>query len=84
MACTAIRSLGYLGDEAAVEPLTTALQDKSADIVWQAADALGKIGDARAIPYLGRVARKDARTTQYGGAVAKMAQYAIKQIEAAQ
>ena len=81
MACTLIRALGCLGDEAAVGPLTAALQDESADVVWQAADALGKIGDAQAIPHLTRVVGEDERTTQYGGAVAKMAQYAIGQIE---
>lgn len=84
VACTAIRSLGYLGDETAVEPLTAALQDESADVVWQAADALRMIGDIRAILDLERVAKEDSRKTQYGGAVAKMAQYAIEQIEAVQ
>ena len=82
MACTVIRALRCLGDEAAVEPLTAALQDESADVVWQAADALDKIGDARIIPHLERVAREDERKTQYGGAVAKMAQRAVERIEA--
>jgi HEAT repeat protein len=81
VACTLVRALGCLGDEAAVEPLTAALQDESADVVWQAADALGKIGTARAILHLERVVKEDKRTTRYGGAVAKMAQYAIGQIE---
>jgi HEAT repeat protein/CheY-like chemotaxis protein len=81
--CTAIRSLGRLRDERAVEPLIATLQDESADVAWQAADALGKIGDVRALTHLERVAREDTRETRYGGAVAKMAQYAIERIGAA-
>ena len=67
-----------------MELLIATLEDESADVVWQASDALGMIGDTRAIPHLERVAREDARKTRYGGAIADIARNAIEQIEAAE
>lgn len=80
--CTAIQSLGLLKDARAAGPLIAALEDESPDVVWCAAAALGELGDARALPHLARVAKEDVRKTRYDGPVAKMAQYAIEQIEA--
>ena len=44
--------LGQTGDERGVEPLIDALQDEHVGVRGAAANALGTIGDATAIPYL--------------------------------
>lgn len=50
---SAADTLGKLKDPRAVEPLIAALPD--ADVKWAAIEALGRIGDARALPALGRM-----------------------------
>ncbi len=42
-----------------IEPLIAALKDRDGDVRRRAAEALGKIGDARALPELERVAQED-------------------------
>ena len=48
-----------ISDVRAVEPLIRALSDPDEDVRWQAAWALGVIGEARALPELERVAQED-------------------------
>lgn len=50
---SAADTLGKLKDPRGVEPLIAALPD--ADVKWAAVEALGRIGDARALPALGRM-----------------------------
>ena len=50
---SAADTLGGLKDPRAVEPLVAALGD--ADVKWSAVEALGRIGDQRALPALGKV-----------------------------
>jgi len=50
--CYAARALGVFGDESAVDALIARLQDKDIDVCVDAAEALRKIGDPKAIPSL--------------------------------
>jgi HEAT repeat protein len=43
----------------AVEPLIAALKDQDVTVRSKAVEALGKIGDSRALPELGRVEKED-------------------------
>jgi HEAT repeat protein len=52
----AVRALEKIGDVRAVKPLIRALGDWCGEVRWMAAGALGKIGDAWALPELERVA----------------------------
>jgi len=54
--------------------------DLNAGVRWRAADALGKIGDARALPELERIAREDTGETWSGYSVAEAAREAIARI----
>ena len=56
-----------------------AIRDKNEWGRWQAAWALGRIGDARALPDLERVAREDQGKTLYGR-VAEAAREAAEKI----
>ncbi len=47
-------ALGRIGDPSAVEPLVELLGGEDSDARWWAAEALGEIGDARALPGLER------------------------------
>jgi HEAT repeat protein len=80
----AIWPLYNTGDERAVEALVAVLQDADVDVVQNAIHVLQWIGDARTITHLQRVAREDARTTRYGGAIADIARTAIERIQTAQ
>jgi len=51
---SAIKMVGEIGDKRAVEPLSLILQDKDDNVRKAAADALGNIGDAEAIPVLSK------------------------------
>jgi HEAT repeat protein len=52
MKCYVADILGEIGDPAAVGPLGIALKDDSSAVCISAANALCKIGDARAVPFL--------------------------------
>jgi len=45
-------TLGHLGSSKSVEPLIKALRDENEDVRIAAAESLGKIGDANAIPFI--------------------------------
>ena len=47
--CCACQSLGALGDHASTESLVDHLQDEDIDVCIDAAEALGRIGDTRAV-----------------------------------
>lgn len=55
----AARSLGYIGDTRATQPLIAALDDAEAQVRSQAAEALGSLGDAAAIDPLLRTLIED-------------------------
>jgi HEAT repeat protein len=89
-----IRNLGYPRDDvqelaaeglakcgkAAFEPLMAALTHASADVRGYAAFALGKLGDPRALPELGRLAREDTAKMSLGERVQEKASKAAKTI----
>lgn len=50
--CYAARALGILGDKSAVAPLIDCLRDEDIDVCVDAAEALGRINDLRALPSL--------------------------------
>lgn len=50
--CCACRSFGVLGDQHSVTALVDHLQDEDIDVCIDAVEALGKIGDTRAVPPL--------------------------------
>jgi HEAT repeat protein len=57
---TAVHALGSFAAEAEVrEALAAALRDPAPDVRWNAAVALGRAGDARAIPVLRRMLDRD-------------------------
>jgi HEAT repeat protein len=80
----AIKGLGELRKTEAVESLIQALKSKSADFRYEAAIALGKIGDERALEILNGLAQKDyaqPNLTQDTVTVAQVATEAIEQIK---
>jgi HEAT repeat protein len=67
----AIEALGDIKSPRSVEPLLQTLaNDKSNEVRWVAALALGEIGDIRAIPALVRALSEEDRYVRYGSAKA--------------
>jgi HEAT repeat protein len=65
----AIEALGAIGSPQSVEPLMhTLISDKSHEVRWVAAVALGEIGDKRAIPTLVASLKDRNRYVRYGSA----------------
>ena len=58
-----------------------ALQDRVAEVRFEAAYALGCIGDAQAIPALEQLAATDTTTLPAGGSVRREAKWAIRDIK---
>jgi HEAT repeat protein len=54
----AARALGRIGDQAAVDGLIAALEDEHRAVRWLSAEALTRVGDSRAIPYLEAARRR--------------------------
>ena len=74
--------LGKLADPRAVEPLIVALQDESDSLRADAARALGRIGDERALPALLRMQVTETGKDDNGRPIKKIAAEAISRIEA--
>ena len=64
--------LGDIGNPKAVEPLINALQDPGANVRHGAADALGKIGDLRAVIPLQELGKGDPWDEFYSGAALEL------------
>ena len=63
---SAVRALGDLGDERAVEPLIGLLSHEDSDIQYYAVQALGDLGDERAVePLIGLLSHEDSDIQQY-------------------
>jgi HEAT repeat protein len=77
LAVAAARALGASSDHAAEAPLLEALQRKRPDIPVAAAEALGRVGSATAVPSL-----KDAAEGSSDGAFRSAARQAIAEIQA--
>ena len=62
---TAVRALGLIADERAVEPLIAMVEDPIAEIRCATAIALGKLGDYRAVaPLIELLADDDEQVTR--------------------
>jgi SAM-dependent methyltransferase len=59
-----VETLGKIGDERSVEPLTNILCDDDHEIRWRAAQALGRIGGERVVGALINALNDDDRTVQ--------------------
>ena len=66
----------------AIDALIQALKDPDEDVRWYAADALGHLGSARALPHLERLTKDDAESRC--GLVADAARIAIERVSEAQ
>jgi HEAT repeat protein len=83
--------LGNFGDRRAVEPLLTALQNRPSDdshfqpgyqvFRYYAVRALGKLGDARALPLLEQILAQETEPVLKGKSVSDMAGKAIARIQ---
>ncbi len=62
-----VRNIGRL-DRSAVPPLIATLDSGDARLVADAADALGRIGDPRAVPHLTYLAARNPATSAVGAA----------------
>ena len=84
--CRAAEALAMIKDQRAVEPLIRTLNDGDVHLRWSVVGALGKIGDARALPYIEYVAANDkdefSPMPNWTLTVKKAAEDAIKKIVA--
>lgn len=77
----AAEALGLLGDTHAVAQLIGCLRDKSVEVRFWSAFALGQIGDRRALPELKRLATTDEELLPGWWKISKEAADAVEQIE---
>ena len=78
----AAEGLAYLGEGRAVPVLIAALRDPSAEVRFNAAFALGHVGDTVSVPELQRVVNTDTAILPTWGLVSKQAEDAIDWIRA--
>jgi HEAT repeat protein len=72
-------TLGQLRDTRAVDTLVAALSDDDAAVCWNAIHALGRLGDARAVPELQSVVARESRHS-HGLSLVDEAARALQQI----
>lgn len=76
----AIEALAEIDPEQAVPPLIARLEDQHPNVRWDAAQTLGRLGDARALPALRRLRATDTEETTwiaYTQRISEVAQDAI-------